>query len=114
MGFKLLFLIEVERIRSVSDVFSVSSDNQSEFVRSNSSGFVNFIKLLFVKKVVFEVEVNIDLVGGQRVQMVYDSDEFVSKQLIKLVQIVQQYYGFVDEVEEYDFSLDGSLKGGFI
>lgn len=109
MGFKLLFLIEVERIRSVSDVFSVSSDNQS-----NSSGFVNFIKLLFVKKVVFEVEVNIDLVGGQRVQMVYDSDEFVSKQLIKLVQIVQQYYGFVDEVEEYEFSLDGSLKGGFI
>lgn len=114
MGPKLLPPTEVERIRSVSDVSSASSDNQSELARSNSSGSANSTKPLFAKKAASEAEVNTDLAGGQRVQMVHDPDESASKQLTKLAQIVQQHYGSVDEAEEHESSLDGSSKGGSI
>ncbi|XP_056019536.1 protein CLEC16A-like isoform X2 [Ostrea edulis] len=110
LGPKLLPPTEVERIRSVSDVSSTSSDNQGELTRSNSSESTNSAKPQFARKTASEAEVGVDSTEGQRVQMVHDLvDESASQQLTKLAQMVQQHYGSVDEDQES--SLDGSIKG---
>ena len=113
VGPKLLPPTEVERIRSVSDVSSTSSDNQGELTSSNSSDVTHSTKPLFAKKSASEAEVNtgVHVAGGHRVNMVQDLDETASKQLTKLAQMVQQHYGSVDETEEVESSQNGSKKG---
>ncbi|XP_062581005.1 protein CLEC16A-like isoform X2 [Saccostrea cucullata] len=112
LGPKLLPPTEVERIRSVSDVSSTSSDTQGELTRSNSSASTNSSKPVFAVKSASEAEVNKDSAGGQVVQIGQGQDESASQQLTKLAQMVQQHYGSVEEEpENQESSLDGDLKG---
>jgi hypothetical protein len=93
---------EVERIRSVSDVSSTSSDTQGEVSRSSSYESTNSAK----NSAASEAELSVDSSEGQRVPGL---DESASQQLTKLAQIVQQHYGSVDEEQEGD--TDGGIKG---
>ncbi|XP_061181779.1 protein CLEC16A-like isoform X2 [Saccostrea echinata] len=111
LGPKLLPPTEVERIRSVSDVSSSSSDTQGELTRSNSSGSTSASKPLFAVKASSEAEVNKNSAGGQIVQVGQGLDESTSQQLTKLAQMVQQHYGSVEEEEDPESSLDGNLQG---